>query len=435
MREVSRESGQEIVQHLEKLGQVGEQGWPLPEEVWTRLASNIQLIDLRGDFDTFVMLTKTGNPVPEEHSFIESTGSGARLANGLGYKMGSLRRSMSRSSLRYRTATFPRSPAKFSSMVNIRSSLKLHRRSKTQGDTEAGQGDTLPRTPVPITTNIEEEEEEEENEAIRAEVRASEAKKQDLSHENAGSVKVAQEVIIAVSQEDGNSFHGEEGRTVEEKEEIDKDYINDVYDSKSEEIVTENDPEDQDQEDINSQTNHILEGEKVEEEDLVSANRDIMKDQEEALETRVTLSNGNTNGHKQEVAEDSEDESVEEPSIGATLLDDDNLSALRPVSVTRHSSTISNELAILAEEEEESEEELGGRISFTTRESSVSNPFDGLDDGKEEVGSLSKASSKRSVHFDHGEFIFTNGKANGMLESHFGYDDKKNPFMDSFDDS
>merc|ERR1719494_1741049 len=437
MREVSREAGQEIVQHLEKLGQVGEQGWPLPEEAWTRLASNIQLIDLRGDFDTFVMLTKTGNPVPEEHSFIESTGSGARLANGLGYKMGSLRRSMSRSSLRYRTATFPRSPAKFSSMVNIRSSLKLHRRSKTQGDTEAGQGATLPRPPVPITTNIEEEEEEEENEAIRAEVRASEAKKQDLSHESAGSVKVAQEVIIAVSQEDGNSFHGEEGRTVEEKEEIDKDYINDVYDSKSEEIVTENVPEDQDQEDINSQTNHILEGEKVEEEDLVSANRDIVQDQEEAPETGVTLSNGNTNGHKQEVAEDSEDEGVEEASIGATLLDDDNLSALRPVvSVTRHSSTISNELAILAEEEEEeSDGELGGRISFTTRESSVSNPFDGLDDGKEEGGSLSKASSKRSVHFNHGEFIFTNGKANGMLESHFGYDDKKNPFMDSFDDS
>ena len=46
-----------------------------------RLASNIQLIDLRGDFDTFVMLTKTGNPVPEEHSFIESTGSGARLTS------------------------------------------------------------------------------------------------------------------------------------------------------------------------------------------------------------------------------------------------------------------------------------------------------------------------------------------------------------------
>ena len=344
---------------------------------------------------------------------------------------------MSRSSLRYRTATFPRSPAKFSSMVNIRSSLKLHRRSKTQGDTEAGQGDTLPRTPVPITTNIEEEEEE-ENEAIRAEVKASEAKKQDSSHESASSVKVAQEVIIAVSQEDGNSFHGDEGRTVEEKEEIDKDYINDVDDSKSEEIVTENDPEDKDQEDINSQTNHILENEKVEEEDLVSADRKNVQDQEEtaASETCVTLINGNTNGHKQEVAEDSEDESVEEPSIGATLLDDDNLSALRPVvSVTRHSSTISNELAILAEEEEESEEEVGGRISFTNRESSVSNPFDGLDDGREEVGSLSKASSKRSVHFDHGEFIFTNGKANGMLESHFGYDDKKNPFMDSFDDS
>merc|ERR1712004_550468 len=108
-----------------------------------------------------------------------------------------------------------------------------------------------------------------------------------------------------------------------------------------------------------------MENEKVEEEDLVNVDRDIMQDQEEtaAPGISVTLINGKTNGHKQEVAEDSEDESVEEPIIGATLLDDDNLSALRPVvSVTRHSSSISNELAILAEEEEESEEELGGRI-------------------------------------------------------------------------
>ena len=107
------------------------------------------------------------------------------------------------------------------------------------------------------------------------------------------------------------------------------------------------------------------------------------------------------------------------------------------ISIVRHSSTISsNELGILAEEEE-GEESDGGQISFTaSRQSSASNPFDGLEDGKEkEEGSLSKASSKRSVHFDHGEFIFTNGKTNGMLESHFGYDDKKNPFTDTFDDS
>jgi len=170
----------------------------------------------------------------------------------------------------------------------------------------------------------------------------------------------------------------------------------------------------------------------------------VQQNQQQTIVTElsVSLSNGSTNGYKTESLEEDEDnssdESVEDSTIGTTLLDDENLSALRPVSVTRHSSTISNELGILAEEEEEEEEEGegGGQISFQTQ---TSNPFDGLEDGikveKEEGGSLSKASSKRSVHFDHGEFIFTNGKANGMLESHFGYDDKKNPFMDTFDDS
>ena len=27
------------MRHLEKLGEVGEEGWPVPEEAWTRLAS------------------------------------------------------------------------------------------------------------------------------------------------------------------------------------------------------------------------------------------------------------------------------------------------------------------------------------------------------------------------------------------------------------
>jgi len=446
MREVSREAGQEVVRHLEKLGEVGEEGWPVPEEAWTRLGSSVQLIDLRGDFDTFVMLTKTGNPLPQEHAFIESTGSGARLASGLGYKMGSLRRSMSRSSLRYRTATFPRSPAKFSSMVNIRSSLKLHRRSKTQGDSsEGGQGDTLPRTPVPITTNIEEEEEEEEeNEAIRAEVRASEAKKGELSRErsNVDAEKVAQDVATAASQGDANSFHGDErgdAEDVEEKEEVEKIDINDDETLNSEDIVMENGSEDTEayiEGEFNQ--NAQMQEEQREEEDAVSEDKETVQNQQKTVVTElsVNLSNGSTNGYKSEALEEEEDSEDEEDStIGTTvtLLDDENLSALRPVSVTRHSSTISNELGILAEEEEEEEE---NPISFTARQSSASNPFDGLDDGKEkEEGSLSKASSKRSVHFDHGEFIFTNGKANGMLESHFGYDDKKNPFMDTFDDS
>jgi len=442
MREVSREAGQEVVRHLEKLGEVGEEGWPVPEEAWTRLGSSVQLIDLRGDFDTFVMLTKTGNPLPQEHAFIESTGSGARLASGLGYKMGSLRRSMSRSSLRYRTATFPRSPTKFSSMVNIRSSLKLHRRSKTQGDSaEGGQGDTLPRTPVPITTNIEEEEEEEEeNEAIRAEVRAAEAK--NLSHERGDidAEKVAQEVsAVAVSQDDANSFHVDEeaeAEDVEEKEEVEKIEINDEETLNSEDVVMENGSEDPEADKTEGDFNQTVQMPDEKQEDAVSDDKETVEPNQQqtvVTELSVSLSNGSTNGYKTEALdEESEDESLEDSTIGTTLLDDENLSALRPVSVTRHSSTISNELGILAEEEEEEEEER--QISFTAQ---TSNPFDGFEDGKveKEEGSLSKASSKRSVHFDHGEFIFTNGKANGMLESHFGYDDKKNPFMDTFDDS
>jgi len=257
---------------------------------------------------------------------------------------------------------------------------------------------------------------------------------------NVDAEKVAQDVATASSQGDANSFHGDErgdAEDVEEKEEVEKIDINDDETLNSEDIVMENGSEDEEA-DIEGEFNQsaqMLEEEK-EEEDAVSEDKETVQNQQKTVVTElsVNLSNGSTNGYKSEaLEEDSEDE--EDSTIGktVTLLDDENLSALRPVSVTRHSSTISNELGILAEEEEEEEE---NPISFTARQSSASNPFDGLDDGKEkEEGSLSKASSKRSVHFDHGEFIFTNGKANGMLESHFGYDDKKNPFMDTFDDS
>ena len=45
MREVDREAGQvrevgwslqEVTRHLESLGRLGEEGWPLPEEAWAR---------------------------------------------------------------------------------------------------------------------------------------------------------------------------------------------------------------------------------------------------------------------------------------------------------------------------------------------------------------------------------------------------------------
>jgi len=278
-------------------------------------------------------------------------------------------------------------------------------------------------------------------------VRAAEAKKTDLSHERGGggidAEKVAQVVAAAeASQGDANSFHGDErdelAEDVEDKEEVEKIDVNDDETFNSEDIVMENSSDDAETNMEFNQTDQ-MQGEKEEEEDVVSDDQESLQNQRQTIVTElsVNLSNGSSNGYKAEALEeeddDSEDESVDDSTMGrtVTLLDDDNLSALRPVSVTRHSSTISNELGILAEEEEE--ESDGGQISFTAQ---TSNPFDGLEDGKEkEEGSLSKASSKRSVHFDHGEFIFTNGKTNGMLESHFGYDDKKNPFMDTFDDS
>ena len=232
--------------------------------------------------------------------------------------MGSLRRSMSRSSLRYRTATFPRSPAKFSSMVNIRSSLKLHRRSKTQGDSsEGGQGDTLPRTPVPITTNIEEEEEEEENEAIRAEVRASEAKKTELSDErgNVDAEKVAQDVATEASQGDANSFHardeGGEIEDFEEKEEVEQIDVNDDEALNSEDIVVENGSKDSEaytERDFN-QTDQMPDDQK-EEDNTVCEVQEIVHNQQKTVVTElsVSLSNGTTNGYKSEALEEEEEE-------------------------------------------------------------------------------------------------------------------------------
>lgn len=82
MREVDREAGQvrrvvwslqEVSRHLESLGRLGEEGWPLPEEAWarwghtshqppTRLGLCEQMVDLRGDFSSFVTLTKVDPP-------------------------------------------------------------------------------------------------------------------------------------------------------------------------------------------------------------------------------------------------------------------------------------------------------------------------------------------------------------------------------------
>ena len=93
------------------------------------------------------------------------------------------------------------------------------------------------------------------------------------------------------------------------------------------------------------------------------------------------------------------------------------------------------ELGKLVEEEEEEEE----GITFQAREEG-GNPFDGLVEKEKDKNNLSRSSSRRSVHFDSPSPMIPDGKVvngkhpNGMLESHFGYDDKKNPFLDTFQD-
>merc|ERR1719222_592438 len=167
--------------------------------------------------------------------------------------------------------------------------------------------------------------------------------------------------------------------------EVEKIDVNDDETVSSEDIVMENSSEANMEVEFNQPDQ--MQDEKEEEEDVVSDDEESMQNQWQPIvrELSVNLSNGSSNGYKaealeEEEEEDSEDESVEDSMLGTTvtLLDDDNLSALRPVSVTRHSSTISNELGILAEEEEE--ESDGGQLSFTAQ---TSNPFDGLEDGKE----------------------------------------------------
>ena len=44
---IGRSDSQEVVRHLEKLGEVGEEGWPVPEEAWTRLGLVQELFIIR----------------------------------------------------------------------------------------------------------------------------------------------------------------------------------------------------------------------------------------------------------------------------------------------------------------------------------------------------------------------------------------------------
>ena len=87
----------------------------------------ITLNSLSGDFLSFVILTKSCNPVPQD--FIFSEPSKDDIWNTPRSRFGSLRRSISRQSLRYRSQTLQRSSGRFSSMFSLRhQSTKLSRK-------------------------------------------------------------------------------------------------------------------------------------------------------------------------------------------------------------------------------------------------------------------------------------------------------------------
>lgn len=87
-----------------------------------------------GDFSSFIILTKSGNPCPQDHTFIEPTSNKDDIWSTPKSKFGSLRRSISRQSLRYRSGTLTRSSAKFSSVFSLRSTRDSRRNLRAEAD-------------------------------------------------------------------------------------------------------------------------------------------------------------------------------------------------------------------------------------------------------------------------------------------------------------
>lgn len=127
LRLVGREAEEGVQDLLCRLVAGGRDQWPESEEAWGELQSSRDLLDFKGDFSSFVILTKSGNPVPQDFPFSEPNRREAWASPKTPF--GSLRRSLSRSSLRYRTGNLQKN-SKFPSMFSLRShSTKFSRKS------------------------------------------------------------------------------------------------------------------------------------------------------------------------------------------------------------------------------------------------------------------------------------------------------------------
>eukprot|EP00092_Neocalanus_flemingeri_P018264 GFUD01019765.1.p1 GENE.GFUD01019765.1~~GFUD01019765.1.p1 ORF type:complete len:595 (+),score=183.04 GFUD01019765.1:305-2089(+) len=130
INQVGKEAGDGVHEMLSKLVSGGLDQWPEPVEAWGEIDNFKELLDFKGDFESFVIWSKTGNPYPKDFSFVEPPKNAGAFTPMT--TIGTLRRSISRQSLRYRTSTFPRNSAKFPSMFSLRNaSFKSHRRSQS----------------------------------------------------------------------------------------------------------------------------------------------------------------------------------------------------------------------------------------------------------------------------------------------------------------
>jgi len=156
IHQVGKEAEDGVNEMLSKLVSGGLDQWPEPVEAWGEIDNFRELLDFKGDFASFTIWSKSGNPYPKDFSFVEppkNSGAFTPLTT-----MGTLRRSISRQSLRYRTSTFPINSTKFPSMFSLRNgSVKSHRRSQSmKSNTENGETstDTIDKIDEEETGNV-----------------------------------------------------------------------------------------------------------------------------------------------------------------------------------------------------------------------------------------------------------------------------------------
>jgi len=167
LQTVGNDAGEGVNEMLSKLVSGGLDQWPEPIDAWGEIDNFRELLDYRGDFSSFVICSKSGNPCPKDFSFVEppKNSSFAPMTT-----MGTLRRSISRQSLRYRTSTFPKTSGKFPSMFSVRNgSIRSHKRSQSNTSEIEKSTDTIDQ--IEEEETLDDKKQDTETEAVSQELK------------------------------------------------------------------------------------------------------------------------------------------------------------------------------------------------------------------------------------------------------------------------